>query len=258
MKFSNAIVRQPAPNFATGISSVIGGGNPDFVVALAQHERYCEALRQCGLNVTRLEADLDHPDSTFIEDTAILTDRTAIITRPGAEARAGETAATLNSVRAFFERVDEIQGPGTLDGGDVCKVDGEFMIGLSTRTNEEGARQLKDLLARVGHKSWIVDIRASKTLLHLKSGLSYLGDGIFVIAAEAALGHALKGYEVITVAQEEAYAANCIRLNDIVVIAAGYPQLYRTLSVRGYRVLTLPMSEFRKMDGGLSCLSLRF
>jgi dimethylargininase len=251
-------VRPPAPNFAAGIWSEIGGGNPDFAIALAQHGRYCETLRECGLNVTQLAADFEHPDSTFIEDTAVLTNRAAIITRPGAQARAAEATATLKSMRAFFDTVHEIQAPGTVDGGDVCAVDGEFIIGLSARTNDEGVKQLRALLARLGHKSSIVDIRASKTLLHLKSGLSYLGDGVFVIASEAPLENALRRYKVITVSPTEAYAANCIRLNDNVVIAADYPELFGALTARGYQVVALAMSEFRRMDGGLSCLSLRF
>jgi len=126
------------------------------------------------------------------------------------------------------------------------------------RTNVEGARQLAGLLRDLGHNSIVVDIRANKNLLHLKTGLSYLGDGVFVVSSEAQLGDALKGYELIQVSPAESYAANCIRVNDYVVIAAGYPQLLATLTERGFRVATLAMSEFKKMDGGLSCLSLRF
>jgi dimethylargininase len=251
-------VRPPAANFAAGIASAIGGGDPDVTVALAQHERYCETLRDCGLQLTRLAADFRHPDSTFIEDTAVLTAGAAIVTRPGAASRLAEAAATLESLRGFFGTVHEINAPGTLDGGDVCEIDGDFVIGLSARTNEEGARQLAALLADLGHKPVVVDIRGSKTLLHLKSGLSYLGDGVFVVSADAPLGDALERYDLIRVSPTEGYAANCIRVNDYIVIAAGYPQLLATLTARGYRVAALAMSEFKKMDGGLSCLSLRF
>jgi dimethylargininase len=258
VRFTQAIVRAPAPNFAAGISSAFGGGGPDVAVALGQHKRYCEALRDCGLRVTQLAADLKHPDSTFIEDTAVLTGRAAIITRPGAPSRVGEAAAMLEPLRKLFDTVHEIKAPGTLDGGDVCEVDGDFVIGLSSRSNAEGVRQLRALLARLGHKSRVVDIRSNTTLLHLKSGLSYLGDGVFVVGSNASLREALKRYEIITVSPTEAYAANCIRVNDYVVIAAEYPRLLGTLTERGYHVAALAMSEFRKMDGGLSCLSLRF
>jgi len=129
---------------------------------------------------------------------------------------------------------------------------------VSGRTNAEGARQLAALLRELGHNSVTVDIRASKSLLHLKTGLSYLGDGVFVVSRDVVLDVALKDYDLIKVEPAESYAANCIRVNDHVLIAAGYPLLLATLEARGYRVATLAMSEFRKMDGGLSCLSLRF
>jgi dimethylargininase len=258
VRIAQAIVRAPASNFAAGIASAIGGGDPDVTVALEQHERYCETLRSCGLGLTMLGADASHPDSTFIEDTAVLTPKAAIITRPGAASRLGEIAAALESLRRHFDSIWQIKAPGTLDGGDVCEVDGGFIIGISGRTNAEGARQLAALLEELGHNSVTVDIRASKTLLHLKTGLSYLGDGVFVVSNDALLDDALKGYDLIRVARAEAYAANCIRVNDYVLMAAGYPQLLATLEARGYRVAALAMSEFRKMDGGLSCLSLRF
>jgi dimethylargininase len=258
VQMAQAIVRAPAPNFAAGIASAIGGGDPDVTVALEQHEQYCEALHNCGLQLTRLAADASHPDSTFIEDTAVLTAEAAIVTRPGAASRRGETTAALESLRGYFDTVWEIKAPGTLDGGDVCEVDGDFFIGVSGRTNAEGARQLAALLEELGHDSVTVDIRASKTLLHLKTGLSYLGDGVFVVSSGVRLDDALKEYDLIRVAPAQGYAANCIRVNDHLLIATGYPQLLATLETRGYRVATLGMSEFRKMDGGLSCLSLRF
>jgi dimethylargininase len=256
--FTRAIVRLPAANFAAGIASAIGGGSPNVTVALEQHARYCDTLRACGLQLTTLAADSRHPDSTFIEDTAILTAGAAIVTRPGAPSRLAEALLTRESLREYFDDVREIQRPGTVDGGDVCEADGVYIIGLSSRTNAEGARQLAGILGELGYNALVIDIRASKNLLHLKTGLSYLGDGIFVVGSEALLADALKRYEVIGVSPAESYAANCIRVNDYIVIAAGYPQLLATLTGRGYRVAALAMSEFRKMDGGLSCLSLRF
>jgi dimethylargininase len=255
---AHAIVRAPAANFSAGISSALGGGNPHVAVALEQHERYCETLRSCGLELKRLSADAEYPDSTFIEDSAVLTAEAAIITRPGAASRLGEIPATFEALRGYFDTIWEIKAPGTLDGGDVCEVDGAFFIGVSTRTNSEGARQLAALLGELGHHSVTVDIRTSTTLLHLKTGLSYLGDGVFVVGSDVSLDGTLKGYDVIRVTSAEAYAANCIRVNDRVLIAAGYPRLRETLEARGFEVAALAMSEFRKMDGGLSCLSLRF
>jgi dimethylargininase len=258
VRLTQAIVRIPAANFAAGIAGAIGGGDPDVMLAVKQHERYCAALRDYGLEVTKLPPDLHHPDSTFVEDTAVLISGAAIVTRPGALSRLGEAAAMLTVLRGLFSTVREIKVPGTVDGGDVCEADSDFIIGRSARTNEEGARQLSTFLSACGHKSTIVDIRHCKALLHLKTGLSYLGDGVFVVAAEAPLGDALKRYELIPVSPAEAYAANCIRVNERILIAAGYPKLLAALTARGYQVIALDMSEFRKMDGGLSCLSLRY
>jgi len=258
VRLTRAIVRIPGSTFAAGISSAVGGGFPDVVLARAQHGRYCEALRQCGLELTELAADDLHPDSTFVEDTAVLTSRGAVLARPGALSRMSEAPAMLDSLHGFFSAVSRINSPGTLDGGDVCESDGDFFIGLSARTNEEGARQLAAYLNQLGHTSTIVDIRNCQRLLHLKTGLSYLGEGAFIVAAEAQLTGALGCYELLTIPPGEEYAANCLRVNDHVLIAAGYPRLLAMLTARGNQVLALEMSEFRKMDGGLSCLSLRF
>jgi dimethylargininase len=258
VRFTQAIVRPPGANFAEGISSAFEPQAPDVMVALTQHRRYCEALRACGLQLTQLVVDLRYPDGTFIEDTAILTEKAAIITRPGAQSREAEAAGTRETLRSCFDSILEITAPGTVDGGDVCEVDGAFLIGLSRRTNAEGVRQLAALLANLGHKSVVIDIRASNTLLHLKTGLSYVGDGVFVARVDGALADALQRYTIIKLPPAEAYAANCIRVNDCVLVAAGYPQLFAALEARRFLVTALSMSEFEKMDGGLSCLSLRF
>jgi dimethylargininase len=152
----------------------------------------------------------------------------------------------------------QIEAPGTLDGGDVCDADGQFLIGLSARTNEHGAGQLAAWLAELGYASNIIDLRANDRLLHLKTGLTYIGDGRIVATADVPDIPALAAYERIPVAETERYAANCIRVNDQVLVAAGYPRLADALADCGYDLIPLEMSEFRKMDGGPSCLSLRF
>jgi dimethylargininase len=253
--FTEAIVRIPGSNFAQGLTTV-QLGVPRFDQVLAQHARYCEALRDCGLTVTTLEADLDHPDSTFVEDTAVVIPRSAILTRPGARSRQGEVAAMRPILRRFFPALKEIDAPGALDGGDICEAGNHFFLGVSQRTNEEGARQLADHLAREGYTSEVVDVRGIRSILHLKSGVSYIGEKALVVIEEMA--GMFSGYERIVVAREESYAANCVRVNDRMLVAAGYPQLFAELRDRGFDPLELDMSEFQKMDGGLSCLSLRF
>jgi dimethylargininase len=255
--FKHAMVRTPGTNFAEGLTSV-DLGVPRYDQVLAQHARYCEALVACGLAITTLEADLDHPDSTFVEDTAVLTARCAVLTRPGAQSREGEVATVRPVLRSFFPVTMEIETPGTVDGGDICEAEDHFFLGLSLRTNEEGARQLAAHLAGVGYPSTVVDVRGMSSILHLKSGVSYIGNNTLVVMEEMAGWEAFAGYELIRVVSEESYAANCVRVNDRVLVAAGYPRLTAELTARGFNPLELDLSEFRKMDGGLSCLSLRF
>jgi dimethylargininase len=253
----NAIVRTPGSNFAEGLTTV-DLGMPDLDTALTQYRRYCDALRECGLQITQLDADVRHPDSTFVEDTAILTERGAILTRPGAVSRAGEVAAIASIVRSLFPVTLQIEPPGTLDGGDICDAEGHFYIGLSHRTNDEGARQLAGHLAALGYRSSTIDVRGMTSILHLKSGISHIGNNTMVVMDELADDARFREYEIIRVAVEESYAANCVRVNDRVLVAAGYPLLAGDMEARGFRCLPLKMSEFQKMDGGLSCLSLRF
>ena len=252
-----AIVRKPGSNFAEGLTTV-NFGVPDYDLALRQYATYCDALIECGLHVTALDADLRHPDSTFVEDTAILTSRGAILTRPGAASRAGEVTGIAAMVRSLFPVTFEIEAPGTLDGGDICEAGEHFFIGLSHRTNEDGARQLAAHLAAMGYSSSMIDVRGMTSILHLKSGISYIGDNTMVAMYEMAGDEKFRAFEVIRVSPEESYGANCVRVNGRVLVAAGYPRLAADMAARGFECVPLEMSEFRKMDGGLSCLSLRF
>lgn len=252
---TQAIVRIPGSNFDAGLTTV-DFGRPDLGLVLEQHARYCEALTECGLKLTVLEADLRFPDSTFVEDTAVITPRGAVLMRPGAASRMGEVEAIRPTVQGFFPDALAIEAPGTVDGGDICEAGEHFFLGVSQRTNEEGARQLAAHLARFGYTSSVVDVRGMTSILHLKSGISYLGDNSLVVMEEMA--ERFSGFELIRVGEEESYAANCVRVNDRVLVAAGFPRMTEELETKGFRPLVLEMSEFQKMDGGLSCLSLRF
>lgn len=255
--FRHAIIRTPGENFADGLTSSALGA-PDASKVLLQHEAYCHALEQCGLKLVRLAADLEHPDSTFVEDTAVLTSQSAILTRPGAASRVGEVAGVRQPIQRYFPSVHEIEAPGTIDGGDICDAGSHFFIGISDRTNEEGARQLSRLLAADGFTSSTVDIRGMSSILHLKSGIAYLGNNDLVVMAELAGREDFAGYNLIRAPVEESYACNCVLVNDRVLFPAGFPRLQAELASLGYKPLPIDMSEFRKMDGGLSCLSLRF
>lgn len=255
--FTRAITRTPAANFADGLTTV-ALGRPDYQKTLAEHALYLQALKDCGLTLTELPADPRYPDSTFVEDTAILTEHGALLTRPGAESRKGEAEAIQATLKAIYPDLAEITAPGTLDGGDICEVGRHFFIGISLRTNPAGGQQLADWLASKGYTSSFVDIRQTQGILHLKSGLSYLGENRLVVIDSLAAHPTFQGYELVRIAPGEAYAANCIRVNDTVLIAYGYPQFENTLRRLGYKLIVLDMSEYQKMDGGLSCLSLRF
>lgn len=257
MDFTRALVRPPPPTFATGLTHA-HEGKPDLTLALAQHRAYCQALVDCGLALTTLPSDPAFPDSCFVEDPAIITARGAILMRPGAPSRAGEVESIITALQRWYPDIPRIIAPGTADGGDICEADGHFLIGLSSRTNEEGARQLAGLLEDLGYLSSTVDIRGSRTILHLKNGLSYIGDGRIVLNSEVPRVAALAPYELLEVADDEAHAANCIRINDRLLVAARYPKFRALLADLGYDLIALNMSEFRKMDGSLTCLSLRF
>jgi dimethylargininase len=284
--FTKAIVRPPCVKFADGLTT-IDMGAPNHARALKQHAAYCAALEQCGLRLTRLDADERYPDSTFVEDTAVMlrprqkpareqglgsadlperkqalsngrASACAILTRPGAFSRAGEVESIAEVLSRFCSELLAVREPGTLDGGDVCEAENHFFIGVSQRTNEAGAQQLAKLLAANGYTSSLVDIRGLKNILHLKSGLAYLGDDRLAVIDALADHQAFRSYDLVRVNASEQYAANCVRVNDYVLVAAGYPVFEQTLQDCGYKTLAVETTEFQKMDGGSSCLSLRF
>ncbi|HET7470398.1 MAG TPA: arginine deiminase family protein, partial [Gemmatimonadales bacterium] len=226
--------------------------------ARRQHEAYCRTLEGLGLTLTMLPADPTYPDGTFVEDAAVVTSRGAILTRPGAASRAGEVAAVEPVLAGWFPALGRIIAPGTVDGGDVCEAGEHFFIGISERTNPEGAAQLTAWLEERGFTARALDIRKLPRLLHLKTGLSWLGDRRLLAVAQLVGHRALHGWEVVPVPSGESYAANCVRINQTVLIAAGFPVTGALLGELGYPLAPLDMSEFRKMDGGLSCLSLRW
>lgn len=260
--FTRAIVRPPSANFSEGLTTA-GLGPPSFARAVEQHLAYCEALERCGLQLIELPPDPQYPDSTFVEDTAIVVEGcngdvpgVAVITRPGAESRRGETTEIRTVVSRLSSQVFSIEEPGTLDGGDVCQVGSHFFIGISERTNESGAEQLVNILSPFGYTGSFIDIREIDGLLHLKSGMGSVGEKRVVITPALA-GKMPKELELILVPADEAYSANCIMVNEHVLVPSGYRSFPAALRDLGYEVIELEMSEFQKMDGGLSCLSVR-
>ncbi|WP_221567110.1 dimethylarginine dimethylaminohydrolase family protein [Alkalihalobacillus sp. TS-13] len=252
--YKNVIVKKPGKSYVKGLTTS-DLGTPIYEKALEQHAAYVEALKKCGVSVTYLPANEDFPDSTFVEDTAVLTPEFAVISNPGTASRNGETGEIETTLQKFYGKFHYIKMPGTLDGGDILQVEDHFYIGISDRTNEEGARQLKDILESEGYKGTIVPL---KEFFHLKTGISYLGKELIVAAGEFLDHPEFQQYEKITVPPEEQYSANCIRVNDYVIIPKGYEETKRQINNAGFETIELEMSEFQKQDGGLSCLSLRF
>jgi dimethylargininase len=252
--FKHAIVRKVSENFQYGLTSA-KLGKPEYNKAHLQHSNYVEALKKCGLKIITLEMDNRFPDSTFVEDTAIINEDVAIIANLGANSRKGEEIEIKKVLDEFYDNVESIVDPGTLDGGDVLRVEDQYFIGISQRTNRAGALQLKDFLRYYGYTCSLVKL---KKFLHLKTGIAYIGDNNLVVSGELIDNPLFHEYNVLKVDQDESYATNCIRVNDYVLIAEGYKKLADSISNLGYSSFKLDMSEFRKMDGGLSCLSLRF
>ena len=251
--FAKAIVKSVPESVASGITSATLGV-PDHEKAREQHAGYVGALEACGLEVVVLDADDEFPDSVFVEDTAVVTERCAVLARPGAESRRGEVCAVERVLSGLYGDVERVEAPGTLDGGDVLQIGDHFYVGLTERTNEEGARQFSEIVRRHGFDASLVPLRR---FLHLKTGVSYLGNDDLLVAGELAGNDAFASFDRLHVPPREEYCANCIRVNGSVIFPAGFEGTKARTSVRGYEVIELEMSEFRKVDGGLSCLSLR-
>jgi dimethylargininase len=252
--FRNAIVRLPAPSLINGLTSA-NLGKPDFVKAAEQHLHYRDMLGRLGLTVEVLPANDLYPDSTFIEDVALCTKSCAIITSPGAVSRRGETEGIKPVLEKYYENVEKITLPGTVEAGDIMKVGDHFYIGISERTNNNGADQMIKILEKFGMTGSKVILRK---MLHLKSGLSYLENNTMLVCGEFADTETFKKYNRIVVDRDESYAANSLWINGKVIVPQGYSKTREKIEMAGYETITLDVSEFCKVDGGLSCLSLRF
>jgi dimethylargininase len=252
--FSKAIVRTPCKNFINGLTTA-NLGLPDYDLALKQHQEYVDALKKCGLEVIVLHGNEDYPDSTFVEDTALLTPHCATITNPGALSRKGETAEIKNVLTDFFSNIETVHESGTVEAGDIMMVGDHYYIGLSGRTNINGAEQVIDILKNYGMTGSIVTL---EKVLHLKSGVAYLENNNLVAAGEFLLKNEFQKFNILRIDDDESYAANCIWVNDYVLMAKGFPKAKKTIEKTNYDLIELNVSEFEKLDGGLSCLSLRF
>ena len=254
MNFKIAIVRIPGKSVINGLSEA-GLGKPDYEILLQQHREYCKTLEYCGINLIRLPPIEEFPDSCFVEDTSVVNKELAVITRPGALSRRGETEHIAPIISEHFNVVKMITSPGNLDGGDILQIGKRYFVGLSKRTNIKGATQFQKFQEEVGFNVSLIPLRE---FLHLKSGINALDSKTVLTAGEFINSSSFAEYDQIIVPSSESYAANCLNINGTIIIPAGFPQLLQKIRDRGYVTKEIEMSEFQKLDGGLSCLSIRF
>ena len=251
--YTHAITRLPGNNFADGIT-ISTLGRPSYHLILQQHQEYRQALQASGLELIVLPAEPAYPDAYFIEDPAIVTPRIAVITHPGAPSRQGEQLS-IEPVLLRYRPVVHIDPPGTVEGGDILMVGNHFFIGLSDRTNFEGAVQLAKLLTAAGHTSELIQVPSG---LHLKSSVNCVGSNTLLLTHALADHPAFSGYKKIVLDPDEEYVANTLWVNDTLLTPRGFPKARAKLRQLGMRIIELDVSEVQKMDGGLTCMSLRF
>lgn len=256
--FKNAIVRTPGQSVIDGIDDYADLGTPDYTKALAEHQAYVKALESLGVKVTVLDALEAYPDSCFVEDPAVVvTGKFAVITNPAKQSRNGEREAIKSAIQANYsaEQIFEITAPATLEGGDVMQVEDTFYIGLSARTNQAGIDQFTAIAKQFDMAVIAVPV---KQVLHLKTGVTYMGNNQMLVSGEYIDHPAFAAFKQLKVPAGEDYAVNCIQNGDKVLMPAGFPGVKALLTSAGLSVVEAEMSEFEKIDGGLTCLSLRF
>ena len=250
--FDVAFVRPPSNSYINCVSTNPRRSEIDLGLAKEQHRQYVSRLKGSGVKVIELPPLENFPDSVFMQDPALLGSRRAVIGRFGEETRRGEEKTLLDELRKRGSEIGEIQhirAPGTLEGGDVLVTNRGLFVGESRRTNSNGIRQLAAYLKDL-------EVRSVKTdLLHLLCGCSYLSDRKMIIAPDLVSPCLFPGFEFVSLSMEEAYAADALYLGDgKVLIPSGFPKASRKLKEARYKVIEVEMSEFRKGDGGVTCL----
>ncbi len=252
--FTHAITRAPAHSVTGGLRAA-DSGNPDPAVFARHHALYVAALRETGADIIELPALEDYPDSTFVEDAALCLPEGVVLMRPGAPTRAGEVAEIAPALRKIYTDVRGV-GTGHIEGGDVLVTEREILVGTSARTDAAGVAALQEAVA-----DWGYTVRALQTppdVLHFKTDCGLLDAKTILTTRRLAKGGCFDGYDLIYVAEGEEACANAVRFNDVVLFPAGFPRTAALLREAGYTLAELPNTEAAKVDGGMSCLSLRF
>lgn len=253
MLITHAITRIPGNDFAQGITTA-NLGPPVYQKMLVQHQKYVDVLDDLNIQVTILDPLPGFPDAYFMEDVAVMLPEVAVITRPGALSRRGETSAIEPTLQQF-RPILRIEPPGTLDGGDVLFVGTHCFIGLSERTNQDGAEQLGNIVNQFRFTSSFVPVASG---LHLKSSVNCIGENTLLLNQAYARFVAFQDYDLIVLEPKEEAALNTLWINNHLITPAGYPRAAEKLATLEIPIIELDISEAQKMDGGLSCMSLRF
>jgi dimethylargininase len=254
-QFDRCIARKPGKSIADGLRAG-SQADPDPVRFAQQHDDYVAALMTAGVEVTTLPELESFPDSVFVEDAALCCGGTAIVLKPGAPSRAGEADAIEPALREQFRNVYKLQGDGHVDGGDILLTESEALIGLSARTDPDGVEELRPILEDLGYPVRMVDTPA--TVLHFKSDCGLLDQRTVFSTARLAASGCFAGYDVIECPAGEEEAANLIRVNGLVIMRTGFPRTRALLEQHGYQVKPVNVDQAALVDGGLSCMSLRF
>lgn len=249
-----ALLRDVSPGIARCELTYLERQPIDYDRAVEQHRMYRDALQALGLEIVSLDGDPAFPDCCFVEDAAIVLDEVAVITRPGAETRRGETAAVAEAL-ASYRTLAAISPPATVEGGDVLHIGKRLFVGLSERTNEAGVTALRDVVSPHGYE--VVPVRVTGCL-HLKSAVTALDDQTVLANPAWADLAPLRGLEVTSVPPAEPFAANVLRVRGRVLMHSGFPLTRALLEKRGSEVMSIDVSEFLKAEAGVTCKSLLF
>jgi dimethylargininase len=255
-RFTHAIVRAPSASIARGLRAV-DTGTPDLALMQEHHAAYIATLRETGAAVVELPPLDAYPDSVFVEDTALCLPQGAVVLRPCAPSRLGEAAEMAPHLKALYTHVVAITGPDSfIEGGDILATETEILVGRSARTNARGIAELTRLVAPWGHT--VREVHTPPGVLHFKTDCSLLDAGTILSTKRLSASGCFAGYKVIDVPEGEDTAANTIRFNDLVLMPAGFPRTRDAIAAAGFAVREIGNTECAKLDGGMSCLSLRF
>jgi dimethylargininase len=247
---TRALVRLPGDSYPQALTRLNPVPPVDLALAREQHAQYVDALRACGLAVIELPPDHDRPDAVFTQDPVLVVDGRAIVARPAVESRQREAGALVAVLERDLPSV-ELRPPATLDGGDVLITDERLYVGLSTRSNPAACEQLVEITGRP-----VDGVPVPEPLLHLLTGCTYLGENRLLVVES--LAAAFGDFETIVVPDDEEPAANVLIVGRQAIVPAGYPKVAVLVERCGYQVHLVPIGEYEKRDGGVTCLSLLF